>query len=39
LHLADELDSAERRLNMLKDDVEHRARHFTILLDEAIAGG
>ncbi len=38
LHLADELDSIERRLNMLKDDVEVKARHFTILLDEAIAG-
>jgi cell division protein ZapA len=39
LHLADELESAERRLNTLKDDVEHRAKHFTILLDEAITGG
>jgi cell division protein ZapA len=38
LHLADELDSLERRLNTLKDDVEHKARHFTVLLDEAIAG-
>jgi cell division protein ZapA len=37
LHLADELDSIERRLSMLKDDVEDKARHFTILLDEAIA--
>jgi cell division protein ZapA len=38
LHLADELDTLERRLNMLKDNVEDRAKHFTILLDEAIAG-
>jgi cell division protein ZapA len=38
LHLADELDSLERRLNVLKDDVDHRARHFTVLLDEAITG-
>jgi cell division protein ZapA len=38
LHLADELESIERRLNMLKDDVEHKARHFTVLLDEAIGG-
>jgi hypothetical protein len=37
--LADELDSLERRLNVLKDDIDHRARHFTVLLDEAIAGG
>ena len=38
LHLADELDSLERRLNALKGDVDDKARHFTILLDEAIAG-
>jgi cell division protein ZapA len=38
LHLADELDSLERRLKTLKGDVDDRARHFTILLDEAIAG-
>jgi len=38
LHLADELDSLERRLSTLKGDVDDKARHFTILLDEAIAG-
>lgn len=36
LHLADELDSAERRLASLKEDVDHKARKFTVLLDEAI---
>jgi len=38
LHLADELDSLERRLKALQGDVDDRARHFTILLDEAIGG-
>lgn len=38
LHLADELDSIERRLTTLKDDVAHKAQHFSVLLDEAIAG-
>ena len=38
LHLADELESLERRLNTLKDNVEDRAKQFTILLDEAIGG-
>jgi cell division protein ZapA len=38
LHLADELESIERRLSTLKDDVEHRANHCSLLLDEAIAG-
>jgi cell division protein ZapA len=36
LHLADELDSLERQLSSLKQDVEHRAREFSLLLDEAI---
>src|ERR1700685_259122 len=38
LHLADELESAERRLANLKDNVDHKARKFTILLDEAMSG-
>src|SRR5579863_5301466 len=38
LHLADELESLQRRMNTLKDDVDHKARHFSILLDEAIGG-
>jgi cell division protein ZapA len=36
LHLADQLDSRERRLNELQQTVEHKAREFSILLDEAI---
>lgn len=36
LHLADELDALDRRLNALKGNVEDRARQFTVLLDEAI---
>ena len=36
LHLADELDTLERRLASLKDNVDHKARKFTLLLDEAI---
>lgn len=36
LHLADELDSMERQLSSLKQDVEHKAREFSLLLDEAI---
>lgn len=36
LHLADELDLLERRLASLKENVEHKARRFTVLLDEAI---
>ena len=36
LHLADELDSLERQLSSLKQDVEHKAREFSLLLDEAI---
>jgi len=36
LHLADELDSLERRLASLKDDVDHKADKFTLLLDEAL---
>jgi len=38
LHLADELESMERRLASLKDNVDHKARKFTILLDEAMSG-
>jgi cell division protein ZapA len=37
LHLADELESTERRLASLKDNVDLKAREFTILLDEAIS--
>jgi cell division protein ZapA len=36
LHLADELESMERRLANLKDNVDHKAREFTVLLDEAL---
>jgi len=36
LHLADELETLERRLESLKDNVEHKARKFTVLLDEAM---
>lgn len=36
LHLADELDSLERRLADLKENVDYKARKFTVLLDEAI---
>jgi cell division protein ZapA len=36
LHLADELDALERQLNDLKQDVDHKAREFSLLLDEAI---
>lgn len=38
LHLADELESMERRLAALKDKVDHKAKKFTILLDEAMSG-
>ncbi len=38
LHLADELESLERRLASLKDNVDHQARKFTVLLDEAMSG-
>jgi len=38
LHLADELESLERRLASLKDNVDHKARKFTVLLDEAMSG-
>ena len=37
LHLADELDTREQQLTDLKQKVEHKAREFTILLDQAIA--
>jgi len=36
LHLADELESMERRLANLKDNVDHKARKFSVLLDEAL---
>src|ERR1700733_4018331 len=38
LHLADELESLERRLASLKENIDHKARRFTILLDEARSG-
>ena len=38
LHLADELETLERRLATLKDDVDHKAKKFTVLLDEAMSG-
>jgi cell division protein ZapA len=37
LHLADELESLERRLASLRNDVDHRARKFSVLLDEAMS--
>jgi cell division protein ZapA len=37
LHMADELDTLEQQLAALKQKVEHKAREFTLLLDEAIA--
>ena len=37
LHMADELDMLEQQLTDLKLKVEHKAREFSILLDEAIA--
>ena len=37
LHMADELDTLEQQLTDLKQKVEHKAREFSILLDEAIA--
>jgi len=36
LHLADQLDAAEHELASLKHKVEHKAREFSVLLDEAI---
>lgn len=36
LHLADQLESIENRLTELKTNVEHKARQFTVLLDEVI---
>ena|SRR5437868_10634353 len=36
LHLADQLETIENRLTELKSNVEHKAREFTVLLDEAI---
>jgi len=38
LHLADELELLERRLATLKDNIDHKAKRFTILLDEAMGG-
>src|ERR1700684_1364748 len=37
LHLADELESLERRLASLQDNVDHQARKLTVLLDEAMS--
>jgi len=36
LHLADQLETIENRLTELKTNVEHKARQFTVLLDEVI---
>ncbi len=36
LHLADQLDTLERELSTLKTKVDHKAREFSVLLDEAI---
>jgi cell division protein ZapA len=36
LHLADQLDGVEQQFTTLKDNVEHKAREFSVLLDEAI---
>jgi len=38
LHLADQVEVLEHRLSELKGKVEDKARAFTVLLDEAIAG-
>jgi len=37
LHMADELETLEQQLTDLKQRVEHKAREFSLLLDEAIA--
>lgn len=39
LHLADQLDTLERDLSTLKTKVDHKAREFSVLLDEAIGTG
>src|ERR1700758_758736 len=36
LHLAGELDTMERQMRNFKHDVDHKAREFSLLLDEAI---
>ncbi len=36
LHLADEVESLERRLVSLQDNVDQTAQRFTTLLDEAV---
>lgn len=36
LTLADQVDALERQLTDLKHDVEHKARQFSVLLDEVI---
>jgi cell division protein ZapA len=38
MHLADELDTLERNLANLRDNVDYKARKFTVLLDEAMSG-
>lgn len=38
LHLADELDTLERRMAHLKENVDHKAKKFTVLLDQAMRG-
>jgi cell division protein ZapA (FtsZ GTPase activity inhibitor) len=39
LHLSDQVDVLEKRLAELKVKVEDKARAFSVLLDEVIAGG
>jgi cell division protein ZapA len=39
LHLADQLDGIEHQFSALKHQVDHKAREFTLLLDEAIGSG
>ena len=36
MHLADELETMQRQLANLKQNVDHKAREFSLLLDEAI---
>jgi|SRR5579884_1505686 len=36
IHLADQLQNVERDLERLRDNVENKARRFSLLLDEAI---
>ena len=36
LHLADQLDGVEHRYSTLKDEVEHKAQQFSIMLDQVM---